>query len=317
MKILISISSAIALLTASCSGSPPSDPIAQKPRVVASSSILCDLTDQIAHDTVALQCLMSANQDPHTYSAIPSNRQAIEEAQLVLYDGYEFAPSLEKLVKSTSTESPKVAVYEEAVPNPLMGHHHHDEHEEEEELEPDPHVWYDVENTIKSVEVIKNHLAQVNPTEADLYSQNAQQFETQLEKLDSWIKEQIATIPPSQRTLVTTHDAFKYYAQAYGLNSSEALQGLSTEEQPTATQVKELVNKVKSAKVPTIFAEVAGNDRVISTVAREANITVSQQELLAGGLGEGNQTDTYIGMMTSNTCTIVEGLGGQCQPFSE
>ena len=316
MKILISISSAIAVGIASCSASPPSDSTAEI-KVVASSSILCDLTDQLAHDTVALQCLMSANQDPHTYSAIPSNRQAIEEAQLVFYDGYEFAPSLEKLVKSTSTESPKVAVFEESVPNPLMGHHHHDEHEEEEELEPDPHVWYDVENTIKSVEVIKNHLAQVNPTEADLYSQNAQQFETQLEKLDSWIKKQIATIPPSQRTLVTTHDAFKYYAQAYGLNSSEALQGLSTAEQPTATQVKELVNKVKSAKVPTIFAEVAGNDRVITTVAREADINVSQQELLAGGLGEGSQTDTYIGMMTSNTCTIVEGLGGQCQPFAE
>ena len=310
MKILISISSAIAVGIASCSGSPPSDPTAQKPKVVASSSILCDLTDQIAHDTVALQCLMSANQDPHTYSVIPSNRQAIEEAQLVLYDGYKFAPSLEKLV-NTSIESPKVAVYEEAVPNPLMGHHHG------EEVEPDPHVWYDVQNTIKSVEVIKNHLAQVNPTEADFYTDSAQQFEAQLVKLDSWIKEQIATIPPSQRTLVTTHDAFKYYAQAYGLNSSEALQGLSTAEQPTATQVKELVNKVKSAKVPTIFAEVAGNDRVITTVAREADINVSQQELLAGGLGEGSQADTYIGMMTSNTCTIVEGLGGQCQPFSE
>ena len=316
MKILISISSAIAVGIASCSASPPSETPTAEIKVVASSSILCDLTDQIAHDTVALQCLMSANQDPHTYSAIPSNRQAIEEAQLVLYDGYKFAPSLEKLVKSTSTESPKVAVYEEAVPNPLMGHHHHDEHEEEE-LEPDPHVWYDVQNTIESVEVIKNHLAQVNPTEADFYTDSAQQFEAQLEKLDSWIKKQIATIPPSQRTLVTTHDAFNYYAQAYGLSSSEALQGLSTAEQPTATQVKELVNKVKSAKVPTIFAEVAGNDRVITTVAREADINVSQQELLAGGLGEGSQADTYIGMMTSNTCTIVEGLGGHCEPFAE
>ena len=312
MKLLIySVSSAIAVGIASCSGSPPSDPTAQKPKVVASSSILCDLTKQIAHDTVALQCLMSANQDPHTYSVIPSNRQAIEEAQLVLYDGYQFAPSLEKLVKSTTTPSPKVAVFEESVPYPLMGHHHG-------EVEPDPHVWYDVQNTIKSVDVIKNQLAQVNPTEADFYTENAQQFEAQLEKLDSWIKGQIATIPQAQRTLVTTHDAFQYYAQAYGLNSSEALQGLSTEEQPTATQVKELVNKVKSAKVPTIFAEVAGNDRVITTVAREADINVSQQELLAGGLGEaGSQADTYIGMMTSNTCTIVEGLGGECEPFSE
>ena len=311
MKMLIcSVSSAIAVGIASCSGSPSSATTAGI-KVVASSSILCDLTDQIAHDTVALQCLMSANQDPHTYSVIPSNRQAIEEAQLVLYDGYEFAPSLEKLVKSTTTPSPKVAVFEESVPNPLMGHHHG------EEVEPDPHVWYDVQNTIKSVEVIKNHLAQVNPTEADFYTDSAQQFEAQLGKLDSWIKGQIATIPQAQRTLVTTHDAFQYYAQAYGLNSSEALQGLSTEEQPTATQVKELVNKVKSAKVPTIFAEVAGNDRVITTVAREADITVSQKELLAGGLGEGSQADTYIGMMTSNTCTIVEGLGGECEPFSE
>ena len=305
-----------------------------KPEVVASSTILCDLTEQIAQDTIDLTCLMEPEQDPHTYTITPGDRKAIETATLILYSGYGLVPPVEKAVAQTDTTIPKIAVYEQAVPNPILaGHHHHEEHghhdehdhhdhekeetaTETEELTPDPHVWHDAQNGVAIVEVIESQLAQINPEQASLYSQNATALKEELEKLDTWVKKQVQTIPEGQKTLVTTHDAFNYYIQAYGLENSEALQGFSTEEKPTASRVKELVAKVKETKVPTIFAEISTNDRVIGTVANEAGVKVSESKLLAGALGaQGSETGTYVGFITYNTCAIVNGLGGKCTSF--
>ena len=119
----------------------------------------------------------------------------------------------------------------------------------------------------------------MNPEQAPFYAENATQLQGELEALDIWVEEQVATIPEGQKTLITTHDGFNYYIQAYGFQNSTALQGISTEEQPTATRVKELVEKIEESKVPTIFAETSGNDRALETVAREAGVRVAQQKL--------------------------------------
>lgn len=299
-----------------------------KPTVVASYSVLCDFTETIAQETIDLKCLIEPGQSPHAYKTTPSDRQALERSQLILYGGYEFEPSVIGLVEATNNPVPKVAVHQEAVLQPLMGHHHHEVNEEhaqdsehsehdEEEKEPDPHVWLNVQNSVAMVEVIRKHLVEVNPKEAQLYTDNAQKLQLQLQQLDAWVKDQVKTIPEEQRTLFTTHDAFGYYTQTYGLQASDSLQSLSSEEAPTAEQVKKLVEKIEKSKVPTIFAELASNDRVIATVARESNTKLSEQELVADGLGQPDSgTGTYIDMMVHNTCTIVEGLEGKCQSFS-
>ena len=310
-----------------------------KPEVIASSSILCDLTQQIAQDTVNLTCLMEPEQDPHTYKITPGDRQAMETADLIIYGGYKLVPSIEDAVTAIENPVTKIAVYEQAVPNPILAEHHHhededhDEHEHEhehehaeeekkaeveEELEPDPHVWHSVQNAIAIAEEIEGQLAKINPDQAEIYAENSKQFQDELGQLDAWIKQQIATIPTGQKTLVTTHDSFNYYIQAYGLENQESLQGLSTAEQPTASRLKELVTELKSTKVPTIFAEVTTNDRLIGTVAREASVQISPQKLFTGALGtQGSEADTYIGMIAANTCTIVNGLGGECVEFNK
>lgn len=303
-----------------CSESnPQTNTASSKQEVVVSSSILCDLTEQIAQDTVELTCLMEREQDPHTYQTTLSDRKAMDTAALILYSGYELEPKIEGVVEVIETPIPKVAVYEQAVPDPILAEHHHHEHEhegEEAELEPDPHVWHNVQNAIATAEIIESQLAKVNPEHAAIYAQNAEQLKGELEKLDTWVKKQVATIPVTQKTIVTTHDSFNYYVQAYGFANSQALQGISTEEKPTAARVKELTAQVKQAKIPTIFAEVTANKQVISAVAREAKVKLSEQELLTGALGaQGSGAETYIGMIATNTCTIVNGLGGQCSPF--
>ncbi|WP_449419801.1 metal ABC transporter solute-binding protein, Zn/Mn family [Phormidium nigroviride] len=306
-----------------------------KPKVVVTTGVLCDLTTKIAQDTIDMTCLIKPGQDPHTYQAQPEDRKAIETANLIFYGGYNHEPTLLKLIQSTTNAAPKIAIHEKAVPKPLMGDEHEHEHEHEEEshtqektetsdhnhkegeLVADPHVWHNARNGIGIVAVISGELEKLAPSNAELYSRNAKKLTGELEQLDSWIKAQIATIPSERRKLITTHDALSYYANAYGLEITGALQGVSTEEQPTPKRIAELSEEIKSTGVPTIFAETTVNPKLIETVAREANVKISAQELYSDGLGSpGSGADTYEGMLAENTCAIAQGLGGKCIPLT-
>ncbi|HEY9672351.1 MAG TPA: zinc ABC transporter substrate-binding protein [Waterburya sp.] len=302
----------------------PTAATGEKPKIVATSSVLCNVTQEIAQDTVDLTCLIPAGTDPHVYQPKPSDRKAIEKAELIFYNGYGFEGGLVKLIQATQKSVPKIAVGKLAVPKPLKGEEHDSVHHENKVGEPadadhsefDPHVWHDANNGVRMVEIVRDNLKQMSPNNAATYTSNATKMTRELTQLDSWIKSQISTIPTQQRKLVTTHDAMGYYAAAYALPIEGALQGISTEEKPTAGRVKELVGEIKQTGVPTIFAETTINPKLIETVAKEANVKVSEQKLFADGLGEkGTPADTYEKMLIANTKAIVEGLGGKYRPF--
>ncbi|MGD1936997.1 MAG: metal ABC transporter solute-binding protein, Zn/Mn family [Cyanophyceae cyanobacterium] len=276
--------------------------------VVASYSVICDLTSQIAADAVDLKCLIPPDQDPHTYSAKPSDREAVDTADVVFYAGLNFEPSIIDMATASDSEAPKIALHDESVQELI-------EAEEDGELEPDPHVWHDVENGLAMVELIRDNLIAVDPDNTDMYTENAETLMAKLKALDAWIPEQIATIPEGQRRLITTHDAMSYYAKAYGLTVEGTLLGISTEEEPSAATVEELATSIREKSIPIIFAELTADDRVLKTVADEAEVEISEKVLLADGLGaEGTPGETYAGMLEYNTCAIVEGLGGECSP---
>jgi manganese/iron transport system substrate-binding protein len=299
--------------------SPAATPSSTKPQVVATTDVLCDLTKQIARDTVNLQCLIAAGTDPHGYQVTPQNRQAIEQADLVFYAGYDFEPTLIKVIKSTKTKAPKIAVSEVAVPKPIAapgeessdhqsgGHAHASDQ--------DPHVWHNAQNGIKMAQTIQAELSQLLPNNRSIYTQNSQTLTGQLQTIDGWIKAQIATIPARQRQLVTTHDALAYYGQAYGLPIAGALQGLSTDEKPTAQRLKSLVTQIKKTGVTTLFIEATASPKLLEAIAQDAGVKISNQPLLADGLGAaGSNGDSYPKMLIANTQAIVTGLGGQYQP---
>jgi len=346
-------------------GSSPSEVSEEgTPQVVASYSVLCDLTKQIAQTTVNTTCLIDAGQDPHTYSATPADRRAIEEADLVLYGGYDFEPAIIQMVEATGLSASKVAVSEIAVSEPLLGEPHdhgaeahakgdgHDDHEDhgdhddhsdheghddhddhgdheghgdhgdehaegEEHAEagmaPDPHVWHDAENGVAMVQEIQKQLSEISPENAALYETNAIALIDQLEQLDTWIQSQIDTIPATGRTLISTHDALGYYANAYGIELEPALDSFSTEARPSAENIKALTDVVAEKNVSSIFVESTSNPGLIETVSRETDIAVSEDPLFADGLGDAETSAaSYQGMLVTNTCTIVNGLGGTC-----
>lgn len=292
---------------------PTSTPAADKselPLVVATNTVVCDLTKQIAGTTVNLKCLIDPGSDPHVYQPKPDDRKAIEQAKLIVYGGYDFEPELIKLIKATSNPATKVAVDELAVPNPQK-------FDEDGKTVTDPHVWHNAQNGVAMAKVIGDSLSKLKPEDAKLYSDNTQKITGEISQIDTWIKSNIATIPQKSRKLVTTHDALGYYAKAYGLPIEEALGGISTEEAPTATRVSGLVKDIKKTGVPTIFAETTINPKLITAVAKNANVKVSPRELFADGLGEkGSEGETYQKMLIANTQSIVEGLGGKYTPFA-
>ncbi len=289
--------------------SPVPEASGKGPLVVATNTVACGLTKEIAGDTIDLKCLIDPGSDPHVYQPKPDDSKAIEQAKLILYGGYNFEPGLIKLIKATSNPAPKVAVDEVAVPKPQK-------FEEDGKTVTDPHVWHNAQNGIAIAQVISQELIKVAPNNAATYTSNTQKLTNEISRIDSWIKLQITTIPLKQRKLVTTHDAFGYYSKAYKIPIEGALGGISTEEAPTPARVGALANDIKKQGVPTIFAETTINPKLIEAVAKEAKVKVSDRELFADGLGEkGTEGETYEGMLIANTRTIVEGLGGKYTEF--
>jgi manganese/iron transport system substrate-binding protein len=273
-----------------------------RPAVVATSTLIADWAAQVGGDEIELTSILQPGADPHVYEPVPADSIALEQADLILYNGYNLEPNLIRLINAAGVSAERVAVGEVVPPLDL---------DTNGRTVPDPHVWGDASNVVPMVEVIRDQLVDLAPDQADLFTTNAEAYIADLNQLHGWIETQTATIPPDQRQLVTTHDAFQYYAAAYGLNVVGTLIGLSTEEQPSARTVQQLVQSIRTLGVPTIFAETTINPQLIGTVAAEAGVTLAEQELYSDSLGApGSNGDSYLKLMMTNTRTIVENMGG-------
>ncbi|MGK7920112.1 MAG: zinc ABC transporter substrate-binding protein [Trichodesmium sp.] len=275
--------------------------------VVSTSTIIADMAEKIGGDEIEHQGIMQPGADPHIYEPVPADSVAFEKADLIVYNGYNLEPALIKLINAAGVKAQKLAVAEKvtALQNP-----------EEGELVPDPHVWGDAENGIVMVNAIRDILIELSPEDKEVFMENAARLVEELQQLDIWISKQIATIPESQRRLVTTHDAFEYYVKAYGLEMTGTLIGISTEEQPSAQTVKNLAEEIKKIGVPAIFAETTINSKLITTVAEEAGVKLAPRELYSDSIGApGSEGDSYVKMLISNTQGIVEALGGEYTAF--
>jgi manganese/iron transport system substrate-binding protein len=279
-----------------------------KPAVVATNTLIADWAIQVGGDQIELTSLLQPGADPHVYEPVPADSIAFEQADLILYNGYNLEPNLIRLLNGAGANAAHLAVGEVVPPLDEPG---------SRGSVPDPHVWGDVSNVEPMVEAIRDQLIALAPAQEALFTENARIYIDELNQLHDWIGAQTATIPPHQRLLVTTHDAFQYYARAYGLTVVGTLIGLSTEEQPSARTVQQLVEAIRSLGVSTIFAETTINPRLIATVAAEAGVSLADTELYSDSIGApGSDGDSYIKMMVSNTRVITENLGGRVTEFA-
>lgn len=300
---MIAIGLGLALV--SCRGLVPTGDVT-RPRVVASSTMLQDLTARVGGTRIRLTGLMAPGDDPHIYEPVPRDTVAIEKADLVLLNGYHLEPQVIRLAESNA-RGRVAAVGEKVKPLPFT---------QAGATVPDPHVWGSARNGMVIVEAIRDELVRLSPSDRALFTANASIELNRLRRLDAWIARQIQTIPADRRHLVTTHDAFQYFAQAYGLQVAGTLVGISTEEQPSAQTIRRLANEIRRLRVPVVFAETTTNPALIETVATEAGVKLSDRHLYADAIGApGQGADSYVGMLVANTEAIVEGLGGRIEPF--
>jgi len=298
---------------------PPSfaqTPVSGEPvQAVASFSILGDLVKNVGGEAVAVTTLIGPGVDAHTYDPAPADLVVLAEANVIFENGLGFEPWLDGFFESTQPPGTRVVVTEGITPREVG--QDADEHEEEEDAgdghgQFDPHVWHDVANVIILVGNIRDALVATDPARAELYEANAAAYIAELEALDASIRGQVGTLPPERRKLVTSHDTFGYFADAYGFEViGTTLGSISTEAgDPSARDIATLITQIEEAGVPAIFAENVANPDLMESIAAEAGVVLAPP-LYTDALGpQGSPGDTYVGMMQSNVTTIVDALSG-------
>ncbi len=297
----------LGVLTA-CTQTPPEKkpspkPSSDKPQVVATTSIICDLTKMIAASSIDLKGLIPTDKDPHLYQPTADDQQVIDNAQIIFYSGHGLEENLLKAIQASSAK--KIAVAEEAVTNPLK-----------KEKIVNPHVWHNALYGIKMAEIIKTNLEKAAPKNAATYNKNFQAFDKNLTSLHDWLKTQISTISGKSRQLVTSHNALAYYAVPYNIPVEGSVYGSSTATKSTPERIKKVVDRMKQTKVTTVFTETLVDSKAIEEVAKTAKVKVAKGQIYTDGLGAaGSKAETYAQMMEYNTKIIVEGLGGKFTAF--
>lgn len=266
-------------------------------RVVASTTMIGDMIRQIAGEAVDLQVILKPGQDPHIYKPIPSDPQLVTDAHLVFINGLRLEEYIEKMIRSAVRTQPVVVVSEGITPITSSGEH----------AAPDPHIWFDVSHAGRMAQNIMKALIQYDAVNAETYRTNGARYAAELDELDGWVKRELAAVPPANRKLVTSHDAFSYFGARYGFEVL-AVQGISTDAAAQARDVAALIDRVKREGVQALFIETSVNPKMIEQVANEARVKIGGK-LYSDSIDEpGTSAGTYIGMVRENVRTIVEGL---------
>ena len=295
----------VVLLAAGCGGGERTGAGggSERLQVVATTTPVQDFVRVIGGDKVALTGILKPNLDAHEFEPSPADLDAIAKADVVVANGVGLEKWLDDTIKSAGFSGPVVDASKGVPLRQGVG---------AEAGEPDPHIWHNPRNAKVMVANIAEALAAADPTDAATYRANLATYTSQLDALDAEIAGRIDGL--ANRKLVTNHDAFGYYVDRYGLELvGSVIPSFDTAAELSGADLRELVAKVKAAKVKAIFSEVELPPKTAETVAREAGVKVitGEEALYGDGLGPaGSDGATYLGMMRHNTDTIVSALSG-------
>lgn len=280
--------------------------------VLATIGMIGDLATRVGGDCARVDVLIGPGNDPHLYQPRASDIARLQQAQVILHQGLNLEGRLGDVLQRLGRDRIVLAVGEQAVPQGLLI---------VEDAAPDPHLWMDVSLWARLVPVIAAGLERARPDCAADLAANAALLEADLAALHDWARDSLASIPESARVLVTAHDAFGYFARAYGLRAL-AIQGFSTEAEASVADIRDVAATVVEAGVPAVFVESTINPRTIAALreavaARGAAVDLGGS-LFSDAMGEaGTPEGTYIGMIRANVIAIATALGGQPAPWPE
>jgi len=280
--------------------------------VVASFSILADFTRNVAGDRARVTALVGPGGDAHVYTPSPADAKKVSDAKLVIVNGLGFEGWLPRLVKSSGGKAPIVEATKGIKPREAdddgdshdhgkgKGHDHGDEHV-------DPHAWQSVANAKIYVGNIRDALIAADPDGTETYRANAESYLAKLGTLEGDVRDSVATIPAARRKVISTHDAFGYFAAAYGV-AFIAPQGVSTEAEASAKDVARIIKQIKAEKIPAVFLENVSDPRLMRRIAAETGAKVGGSLYSDSLTAENGEAPTYIDMVRHNIKALTSAL---------
>jgi len=284
-------------------------------RVVATTTILGDVVRKLGGDAMEVSVLVPPGSDPHSFQATASDIREVVEADLVITNGAGLDAFIDRLLESAvqADEQDKIISASDGIafrqlPTGSQGENHAEEvsHSGEEDI--DPHVWFDPQNVILWTRNIERALSQADPANASLYAANGEAYRAELEELDTWIEDQVATIPMENRKLVTDHQTLGYFADRFGFDLiGTVIPGSSAAAEPSAEDLATLIDAIPSMGVKAIFAGSTVSPILAKRVAADTGVQVVP--IYTDSLTpSGGEASSYIDLMRYDVRAIQEAL---------
>jgi zinc/manganese transport system substrate-binding protein len=264
-------------------------------KVVASFSILGDFVQNVGGDRVDVTTLVGPNGDVHVYTPTPADAKKIADAKLVIINGLGLEGWLPRLIQASGSKAPIITATRGITPLRLGS-------------DADPHAWQSVASAKVYVANIRDALAAADPADAEMFLANARRYQAELDALEAAVRAAVEKIPPARRKVISTHDAFGYFAAAYGVEFIAPV-GVSTETEPSARDVGAIISQIKSAKIPAVFLENISDPSLVSQIAAETGAKVGGTLFSDALTDEKGVCPTYIAMVRHNIKALTGALG--------
>ncbi len=285
--------------------------------VIASFSILGDMTARIGGERIALRVIAGPDVDAHEFQPRPSDVAAFRGAGLVIRNGLGFDAWVERLVQSAGFGGTIVTATTGITPRATSAHHQHSHgaagrrqaHSVGPRTVPDPHAWQDLRLGQVYLRNIAAGLIAADPAGEAVYRRNAEAYAERLASLDGWVRAQIATVPETRRRVVTSHDAFGYFAAAYGVEFLSP-GGVSTESEPSAADVARLIRQIREQRITALFMENISNPAMLNRIAAETGVVVGGRLYSDALSAPDGPAPTYEAMFRHNVGLLVPAMRG-------
>jgi zinc/manganese transport system substrate-binding protein len=269
-------------------------------KVVASFSILGDMVSRVGGDLVDVRVIVGPNADAHVYEPKPVDAAALSQAQVFVVNGLGFEGWMDRFTGATAFTGATIIASRGVATRKMQ--------EDGADIT-DPHAWQNLANGVVYVKNIADGLCQASPADCGKFRANAQSYSAEISKLDGDVKAQVAAIPGAKRKVITTHEAFGYFGDAYGI-AFLAPEGISTESEASAKDVAALIDQIRKEKVTALFVENMSDPRLIAQIASETGVKRGG-ELYSDALSEPDQgAGTYLEMFMHNVAALVPAMAG-------
>ena len=269
-------------------------------RVSSFSTILTEIATEVGGGRVSVHAHLKPGVDPHDFQPTPDDLRTVAGAQIVLLSAKHLEAYVGKLKEATGSRATFVEVGNGMPSLKLTVDHGDHSHDGE-----DPHWWHSIANMRRATKIIRDAFIAARPGDRATFTANATRYLAGLDTLETWTKSKVAELPRSSRKLVTSHDAYQYFARDYGF-TIYAIEGFSHADQPSSAKVARIIAAIRAQGVKAVFPESIENPKVLREITRESGAKVGPV-LYADGLGEGDAR-TYAGMFRHNVTAIVAAL---------